>query len=412
MNQTKNIFQKASHVVSHILQTASLENDIIVFSHLRWNFVFQRPQHIITRLAKKRKILFVEEPIPFKESEHGKAHLLYPEKNITILQPKISSEEMLTELPRLIKKQNKSLNLDNPLLWFYSAAFSELISEIKHSLVVYDCMDELSAFDGASPSLIAQEKYLLSEADVVFTGGKSLYEEKKKWAENVFCFPSSVDKKHFSQVGLREDLVLRPKERKISHPTVGFYGVLDERLDISLLEQVARRMPKVNFIMIGPVVKIDPAALPHLPNIYYLGPKSYEQLPIYLQKIDIAIIPFALNESTKFISPTKTLEFMAARKPIISTPITDVVRDYKKVIRIVTSPDSFAKAINYYLNESPTQKVRREKRYEAILAQTSWDATVVSMKKIIHDALEKSEERVQQRTPLYRPSFSQIVSSK
>src|SRR6185369_5246807 len=238
------------------------------------------------------------------------------------------------------------------------------------------------------------------------------YEEKKKWANNVFCFPSSVDKKHFSKVKMMGYSLMRPYERKIKHPTVGFYGVLDERLDISLLEQVALRMPNVNFLMIGPVVKIDPASLPHLPNIYYLGPKSYKQLPFYLNEIDIAMIPFALNESTKFISPTKTLEFMAAHKPIISTPITDVVRDYKKVIRIVTTPDSFAKAINYFIQESPTQKLRREKLYNDILAKTSWDTTVNSMKKIINETLIKSEERTQQTTPIYNPSFSQVISGE
>jgi glycosyltransferase involved in cell wall biosynthesis len=246
--------------------------------------------------------------------------------------------------------------------------------------VIYDCMDELSLFKGADPQLIEQEKYLLSEADIVFTGGKSLYEAKKKVHSNVYCFPSSVEHAHFRKalngIPVPEDVA------RLKGPIIGYYGVIDERIDLQLLDQVALACPDASFAMIGPLAKITSDELPQRKNIHYIGMRPYEQLPNYLKGFDIAMMPFAMNDSTKFISPTKTLEYMAAGKPIISTPVHDVVRDYKNHINIVHDADEFCNAKEAIMLQVESKSYNHEK-YNDILHSTSWDDTVKSMEKLI-----------------------------
>jgi len=348
--------------------------DIVVFSHLRWEFVYQRPQHIISRLAKNFRILFVEEPLPYKVWEKDSARITVADENITILQPLV---DKIDDIGELLAKylSTKKVRFG----WFYSAAFSPILNVLKFDKVVYDCIDELTLFKGASPQLIDQEKYLLSEADLVFTGGKSLYEAKNTVHHNVHCFPSSVDRRHFEQalngIPVPEDM------RGLKTPIIGYYGVIDERIDLELIEQVARANPEASFVMVGPIAKIADEDLPKLPNLYYPGMRSYKMLPHYLKSFDIAMMPFALNDSTRFISPTKTLEFMAAGKPIISTPIADVVRDYKDYIHIVSTADEFSKAINSIMSKRWLREVNTY--YQTILEKTSWDNTVQHMQKLI-----------------------------
>ncbi len=359
---------------------------MVVFCHLRWEFVTQRPQHLISRLAKHRKVLFVEEPIGHEAHERGTAHLYQVAENIQVLQPRTDYAHLAAEIAPIVLDFLQREQWEQPILWFYSAAFGDLADQIPHSLLVYDCMDELSAFKGAPQSLIAQEKRLLAEADVVFTGGKSLYEAKKLLSNRVHCYPSSVDSVHFEQA-LRPSTIVPADMQDIAHPIVGYYGVIDERIDYELLGAVARQNPEVSFVMIGPVVKVDPADLPKADNLYYLGGKSYAELPSYLKGFDVAMMPFALNESTKFISPTKTLEYIAAQKPIISTPIYDVVRDYELVIPIVETAEQFTTALGNFLRADDVQREAQLGKYKTILQAVSWDKTVASMERNLAEAL-------------------------
>jgi glycosyltransferase involved in cell wall biosynthesis len=362
--------------------------DMVVFSHLRWEFVTQRPQHLINRISKGRKVLFVEEPIGFDESNNGTANVIYPTENITVIQPHIDYKNNIREVSQIVNKFIKRLGIKNPILWFYFAHFYPIAKNIRHSLVVYDCMDELSAFKNPLPTLISDERKLLEEADIVFTGGKSIYEAKSKIAKNTYCFPSSVDRKHFEKA-LDPKTTIPADIKNLKRPIVGYYGVIDERVDQKLLFEISQKMPEVTFLMIGPVVKIDEDELPKGPNIVYVGGKEYEELPNYLKEIDICMMPFAMNESTKFISPTKTLEYMVAHKPIISTPVYDVVRDYSNEVKIVEDAKEFVAAVNYFLNEPEIAKQQRERLQTRVIEQTSWDNTALQMSQLINKALEK-----------------------
>jgi glycosyltransferase involved in cell wall biosynthesis len=365
------------------------DNPVIVFSHLRWEFVTQRPQHIMKRLAKNRKIFFVEEPISFDSHNHGTLHISSPEKNITVIQPRISFEEVPDILSVLLQETFASSLFSDVILWFYTPAFVDVAYGIDSNMIVYDCMDELSAFKGASPSLLLQEKKLFRLADVVFTGGRSLYEEKCKYHNNVYCFPSSVDVEHFGNTVKKSTLV--PHDLlSISQPIIGFHGVIDERLDLELIAATAKEVPFVSFVFIGPIVKISADELPQLPNVHYLGIKPYESLPSYLKGMKITIMPFALNKSTQFISPTKTLEYMAALKPIISTPIKDVEKTYPNEVAIVRTPHEFTQAIMNYLYESPIEEKKRIELQQKVIGRTSWDNTVTRMESILFNEVRKT----------------------
>jgi glycosyltransferase involved in cell wall biosynthesis len=376
MDVTKNQLKtKLSNELEHSLSKEPQAYDMIVFCHLRWEFVYQRPQHIISRLSKDYKILLIEEPI------NGSSSILRKIKtNLHVLQPHVDSIEDITDiLPKYIS--NKSV----PVGWFYSASFSPLLSYFEFDQVIYDCMDELALFKGASKHLIEQEKYLIAHVDTLFTGGKSLYESKKQMHQNVHCFPSSVDYDHFVKA---KNGIESPRDiQHISTPIVGYFGVIDERIDLKLLEDTALKCPNVSFVMIGPLAKIEDNELPKLDNIHYLGMKTYQELPNYLKHFDIAMMPFALNEATKFISPTKTLEYMASGKPIISTKITDVVRDYQHCVHLIDSSEDFTSGIQDLIKHQNQSTL--EKDYQEILTKTSWNHTVEHMKGLMKKLAKK-----------------------
>lgn len=374
INNVKNA-QKTTLIKTDLYNSESPQYyDMIVFCHLRWQFVYQRPQHIISRFSSTMKVLFVEEPVILDNAKGNSGNLIVVTKTLHVLQPNVKDiESIAAVLPGYVK--NKTI----PIGWFYSASFSPLLEQLHFETVVYDCMDELSLFKGAPSHLINQEKYLMAYADIIFTGGKSLYESKKQYHSNVYCFPSSVDEEHFAQalngIEVAADIANLPS------PIVGYYGVIDERIDLQLLHETSKKLPDVSFVMIGPLAKIEDADLPKEKNIHYLGMKSYNELPSYLKAFDIAMMPFALNDATKYISPTKTLEYMAAGKPIISTKITDVVRDYSDSVSVIENADEFCSAIKSLFYKKDI--LAAERGYDKILEKTSWNATADKMKSII-----------------------------
>jgi glycosyltransferase involved in cell wall biosynthesis len=342
--------------------------DMIVFCHLRWDFVYQRPQHVISRMANTYKILFVEEP--WHRPEEKGSRLNKVSDMLHVLQPNTTS---INDIGEIIKEY---VNVDTDMIgWFYSPSFVPVLSQFNFNTIIYDCMDELSLFKGAPAELIEHEQYLIANADIVFTGGKSLYESKARLHNNVYCFPSSVDRAHFAKA--LNGIAVPGDISSIQLPIVGYCGVIDERINMELLYEAAGKMPEVAFVMIGPLAKIGEQDLPRRENIHYLGMKDYKELPGYIKAFKLAMMPFALNDATKFISPTKTLEYMAAHKPIISTAITDVVRDYAHCVSIVQNADDFEKAVTAALNRENDMMMSDD--YDQILDQTSWDNTVSKM---------------------------------
>lgn len=359
---------------------------VIVFSHLRWDFVFQRPQHLLSRIAEYYPVIFVEEPVLDEGESHWETSNPLP--NVTVCRPHTSApmpgfhDDQLPQLRKLLRQLVSDHS--EHIVWFYTPMALPLLQELQPSLVVYDCMDELASFKNAPKQLLQRESALLKVADIVFTGGPSLYRAKQNRHANVHCFSSSVDVSHFSKALDRSTSYAG--QNHVPSPRLGFYGVLDERLDTSLLAQIADARPEWQLVLVGPVVKIDPAALPHRANIHYFGQQSYQALPEFLAGWDVCLLPFALNESTRFISPTKTLEYMAAELPIVSTPVADVVDVYSGIVHIARDAQEFVAACEQALSESGEQRTGRIQKMREVVASTSWDATATKMYELMEEA--------------------------
>ena len=360
--------------------------EVVCLSHLRWNFVYQRPQHLLSRCARTRRVHYVEEPLiepgasPYlRTSESDGVTVVVP-----VLPDALSPTEMTAAQRRLLDAYLVEAQIDNYLLWYYTPMALRFTAHLAPRAVIYDCMDELAAFKGAPAALKMLEANLLRRASLVFTGGHSLYEAKKHQHRNMHAFPSSVDVPHFSRA--RQPVTDPLDQSCLGHPRLGFFGVIDERFDIPLLQGIADARPDWQFVMIGPVVKIDPSTLPVRPNIHYLGSKQYTELPDYIASWDVALMPFARNESTRFISPTKTPEYMAAGKPVVSTSIRDVVRPYgvRGLVRIADDVGAFVSACEAAMDEDPDVRLSR---FDINLARTSWDRTWIRMQALINDAL-------------------------
>lgn len=361
--------------------------DLVCLSHLRWDFVFQRPQHLMQRFAKSQRVFFVEEPVlgsvdsdHIRVEVHDGVHVATPH-----LPHGLEPRQIEDRVRLLLNDLLRTHEIADYILWYYTPMAMGFTKHLFPRLVVWDCMDELSAFAHAPRELIEREKQLLGWADLVFTGGQSLYEAKRDRHDHVHAFPSSIEGAHFAKA--RRAQGDPADQAAIPHPRIGFYGVIDERLDIELLRDAARMKPDWHWVLIGPVVKIDPAALPRGANIHYLGKKDYSQLPNYLAGWDAAMLPFARNESTKFISPTKTPEYLAAGRPVVSTSIRDVVRPYgdNGLVHIADDAAAFNACIARALPQAADERWRA--KVDAFLAGNSWDETHERMLSLIDAAL-------------------------
>ena len=360
---------------------------IVCFSHLRWDFVYQRPQHLLSRFAKHSPLFFVEEPL-IDDSQAPWLHRSERTHNVEVVVPHLpqglSQDEAIEAQHQLLEDFFEEQQLEEYIFWYYTPMALAFTHQFSPALTIYDCMDELSAFKFAPQELKDWEKSLFKRAEAVFTGGQSLYEEKKKQHPRVYAFPSSIDQAHFAQA--RQPLPAPEDQAGIPEPRIGFFGVIDERMDMQLLAAVADARPDWHLVMVGPVVKIDPANLPQRPNIHFLGKKSYQELPHYLSGWAVALLPFAINEATRFISPTKTPEYLAAGKPVVSTPIRDVVHPYgaKGLVHIASSAPEFVAAIEKAL-QPPDQTWRSA--VDRCLSAISWDKTWQGMVAVMQKAL-------------------------
>ncbi|CAM3745316.1 Glycosyl transferase [Pseudomonas reidholzensis] len=361
-------------------RTAAARPTLLCLSHLRWGFVYQRPQHVMSRLRHSYDVVFFEEPVFGSVALH--LDVSSPVRGVHVLVPHLPhglSPQQITAAQReLLDGYLARQPLSELLLWYLTPMSLVFTDHLQAQVTVFDCMDELSAFLGAPPELIDNERRLMARADVVFTGGYSLWEAKRRQHGNAHAMPSSVDIEHFAAA--REGLPEPADQASIGHPRLGFFGVIDERFDIELVAELARQQPQWQVVLIGPVVKIDPASLPRYANIHYLGAKSYAQLPAYLSGWEVALMPFALNASTRYISPTKTPEYLAGGCPVVSTPIRDVVSRYGDcaVVTIAEDAPAFIEAVECALAAKADGHVAAHA--DAALKGMSWDATCNAMK--------------------------------
>ena len=363
--------------------------DLVCLSHLRWDFVYQRPQHLLSRAAQDTRVFYVEEPVAGEGPPRMDVRVTGQGVHVAVphLPPGLDAAATQAAQRTLLAALLAEHGVHDPVLWYYTPMALDVTRGVRASAVVYDVMDELSLFRFAPPTLLEREAELYRVADVVFTGGRSLYEAKRDRHPNVHLFPSSVDAAHFARARAAE---ADPADQAaIPHPRLGFFGVIDERMDTALVAEVADRRPDWQIVLVGPVVKIDPAELPRRANLHYLGGKQYDELPAYIAGWDVAMMPWALNDATRFISPTKTPEYLAAGRPVVSTPVADVVHTYggERLVRIATTPDEFVAEAEAALAASDEERAAWLARADALLARTSWDRTWARMRAEVLDVL-------------------------
>ncbi|WP_166636892.1 glycosyltransferase [Cognatilysobacter terrigena] len=383
----------ASAAVAGALRDGRDDFPIIVHCHLRWDFVWQRPQQIFSRLAKNHRVLFIEDPVIAEGEPHLAIDEPYP--NLVRIVPQIpqhlavnadkDAEIFLPQIKEALRTHPLLAGrFESPVHWFYSPMPAPgYMGQFGAAGVVYDCMDELANFRFAPPDIADRERFVMSNADVVFTGGYQLFDAKSKHHDNVHVYGCGVDVEHYSKA--RDEKTEIPAAVAAAPgPRFGYFGVIDERLDYELISALADRFPDASIVMAGPLAKVDPNDLPKQANIHWLGQQRYEDLPAIVKGFDVCLMPFALNEATKYINPTKTLEYMAGGKPIVSTAVADVVRNFTPIVDVAYSQDEFLDAVDRAWRE-PNANLIAQGIERA--AGSSWDATVESMRNDVQQAV-------------------------
>jgi glycosyltransferase involved in cell wall biosynthesis len=373
---------------------------LIVFSHLRWAFVFQRPQHLLTRISRNHRVVYVEEPVRTAGPAWLKCTAVT--SSLTVLVPHTPCDapgfhdDQLPILQQLIAEYVDRERIADHVAWLYTPMALPLLAPLNSRVVVYDCMDELAAFDYAPRQLQQRESALFRRADLVITGGPALFEAKRGRHPNVHLLPSSVDSRHYAPENLERDGAhhreVQAIQGSLPRPRLGFFGVIDERLDVALIGSLARSHPEWQLVMVGPVVKIDPNSLPRQANILWTGMQPYERLPYFVDGWDLCLMPFAINRATQFISPTKTLEYFAGQRPVVSTPVRDVVRLYGEALDIGAG-DEFIRACERALGRTQRERTQQLEAMERIVAQSSWDVSALRVQALIEQAIVDAQAR-------------------
>jgi glycosyltransferase involved in cell wall biosynthesis len=379
----------------------TLDVSYIVHSHLRWDFVWQRPQQILSRLAQRSHVLFVEEPVYLDDIPAARLDVSLPLPRVHRAVPLLPGtlrgqyDASIAVTRDLVRRQVAADGplggaFHRPVQWFYTPMPAPaMLGAFDERAVVYDCMDELSKFRFAPTELVDRERYLVANADVVFTGGYKLWQAKSRHHANVHFFGCGVDVDHFARAR-SEDLALAPELVGLGRKVMGYFGVIDERIDYELLAKLAHENSDAELVMVGPVVKVDPNELPQGANIRWLGQRQYAELPSYVKGFDVCLMPFALNEATEYINPTKTLEYMAAGKPIVSTAVSDVVHNFTPVVTVAETDDDFVTATAAAMQNPDATMIARG--VEQARANT-WESIVARMERIVREALRSRSER-------------------
>ena len=368
---------------------------IIVHSHLRWDWVWQRPQQFVSRLSQRHRVLFVETLAPDPQLAAPLARFRSVEAfpNITVLSLQFPDWRwgdglyIDAERLRLVKEfvQGPAAGqFENSVQWFYDPMAAPIfLHRMGERLNVYDCMDELSKFNGAPPEIVQREQQLLAGAAVVFTGGRKLFEAKNRLHGNCHFYGCGVDTEHFGRA-LDPALETAPEIAALPKPVFGYFGVVDERLDYELLLALAEANPQGSVVMVGPVSKVDERTLPRRVNLHWLGQRAYADLPALCKGFDVCLMPFALNEATRYINPTKALEYMASGRPVVGTAVPDVVGNFGSVVQIADTQKEFVSFCQRAATHPDREAIERGL---SLARENSWDSIVAQLEQHVMEAL-------------------------
>jgi UDP-galactopyranose mutase len=366
--------------------------DIVCLAQRRWSSVHGRPQHLMRRFGRSRRVFFCEQPV-FGEESNPRLEVNPAAEGVFVVRPMLPAglepEALDIVQGLLLNAMLREMQVQSYVLWHDSPLALGFTEHFAPAAVVYDCTDDPGTQKGAPAALAARERQLLGRSDLVFAAGRSLSEAKRPRHPHVHVFPNSVDAAHFAGARALRGKGEPAEQRGLPHPRVGYMGAIDARLDFDLLDFVARSRPDWQVVLAGPV-EVDPQSLPRRPNVHYLEAKSYDELPGYLAGWDAALLPFALRPSNRFVSPAQTLEYLAAGCPVVSTPLPDVSRPYgeARVVRIAGAQESFVREIAAALARDRAD-AGRARAVEALLRGLSWDRTAEAMEVLLQQAVAR-----------------------
>jgi glycosyltransferase involved in cell wall biosynthesis len=345
-------------------------------------------------LSRRRKILFVEmhRPDPELVAPTARIQSIEAFPNIRLLQMQFPVWRW--EDGEWVDRQRRALldqalagplrgQFEQPVRWFYDPMAVTAFGHSEGVCTVYDCMDELSKFQGAPPAIVEREARLLQVADVVFAGGRRLFESKSRFHKNCHFYGCGVDLEHFGAARL-ETTPIPDDIKALPKPLIGFFGVVDERMDYELVGKLAEANPGCSVVIIGPATKVDNETLPRRANLHWLGARDYAQLPAYCKAFDVCLMPFALNAATEFINPTKALEYMATGRNIVSSAVPDVVRNFGSVVKIANSHEDFIRLCGELAREPDREAIANGLE---MARGNSWESIVERLEKHIAEAI-------------------------
>lgn len=361
---------------------------LVVFSHLRWSLVQQRPEHVLKCLAQHYRVLYVEQPVFGGGTSRLQVRDVATNIRVVCFHTPVNcagfDDRQIPMLHQLMQTLIDSEGIKECVAWLHTPMALPLVDDLRPRTIVYDCSDAASACADAPHEFAQREDALLKVADVVFAGSRGLYRSLRARHGNVHYLPDSVDREHFAAAGDANDA--HELLRDVPRPRLGFSGVIDERVDLGLIEQLAAARPDWHIVMVGPVMKIGPQGLPQAPNIHYLGPRPYAELPQFLAGCDVCLLPYAVNEGTRMLSPSGMLEYLAAERPTVSTAIPEVMETYGYAISVADCAADFAAACESAISEAPEQRARRIAASRQAVEQTSWERTAAKMHSLIEQA--------------------------
>ncbi len=366
---------------------------IIAICHLSWNWVWQRPQQFLSRLAKNHAVLFVETHCTHTHKSFTRKRAALDHPTVTILEIHLPAHRwhdsffIDTERRRILQELlvgDFAGAYDDAILWINDPmAVTAYAGQLGERMIVYDCMDELTQFHGAPPMLHQRERELTHRADLIFCGGRKMRDKRLPYNSNTHFYGTGVDCGHFGQA-LADEQKVDPDIAALSGPVLGYFGVIDERIDYALLASLADANPLWSIAMVGPVAKVDAATLPRRPNLHWLGARPYDRLPAITKGFSVCIMPFALNAATEFINPTKALEYMAAGRPVVSTALDEVKTNFSSSARVAGSHAEFITMCSGEVNAPDESRIRRGMN---LAAENTWEAIIAKMESHILDVL-------------------------
>jgi len=394
--------------------------EILCFAPGAWDDIWRNRHHIMTRLARANRVLYVEPwvymrptlcrlssgQIGVSDMVRG-GHLHQAFENLYVYQPPLWAPRaghfplsVITQAiyVRLLLGVLRRLRFHTPILWLFLPDMEVFIGHFDEELVIYHIVDEYSGYTGVSetwrPVLQRMEEQLARRANLVFVTSPTLLERKRTLNESTFLVPNAVDYEAFAAV-LDGEAQSPADVAAIPSPIVGYVGAINDKVDLPLLAQVAKECADCSLLLVGPITLTDGEGhraletLDTLPNVHLLGRKSVEDVPRYIAACDVCLLPYRINEWTQSIDSLKLYEYLACGKPVVATDVP-AARRFSKVVMVAANETEFVATIDAALSEDGPA-LRAERR--SVAARHTWDQRVESLSAVIEERLKKRDGR-------------------